>query len=328
MILPTVSVVMPAFDVEGFIERALTSALSQTHSPLEVLVVDDASSDSTRAVVERMACEHPEVRLIALPDNRGPARARNVAISEAFGEFVAILDADDAWRQDRLQRLLEVAVDHEADFVADNHVFFDLAAGVEEGIAFEADWDVKPLTAAGFFRNDLPEISPLNFGLLKPVIRRRFLQDEDLAYDEEQRYGEDFKLSAEVLLRGARAYVTSYPGYIYSVRIGAISGRPNTASSSVPRFDRLVAVSDELERKYGDRLDDETLSAIRGRRRHLSLIHLSNVGRRYRRHRRYGRYASFHLRHPRLVAMLARRVARRVLPTRAKALTSRRSPEL
>jgi glycosyltransferase involved in cell wall biosynthesis len=98
---PLVSVVVPAFQAEAFIGEALESALGQESARVEVLVVDDGSTDRTAEV----ASSYP-VRLIR-QSNRGPAAARNAGLSLAGGEFMTILDADDIWPRDRLARQVE-----------------------------------------------------------------------------------------------------------------------------------------------------------------------------------------------------------------------------
>jgi glycosyltransferase involved in cell wall biosynthesis len=93
---PLVSVVVPAFQAEAFIGEALESALGQDCGGVEVVVVDDGSTDRTAEV----ARAYP-VRLLR-QSNRGPAAARNAGLALARGEFMTILDADDIWPRDRL----------------------------------------------------------------------------------------------------------------------------------------------------------------------------------------------------------------------------------
>jgi glycosyltransferase involved in cell wall biosynthesis len=100
---PLVSVVVPVHDGERFIGATLDSALGQTYRSLEVVVVDDGSSDRTRAIVEARAAADPRVRLVTQA-NRGVAAARNRGIAEARGELIAPLDADDLWDPAKIER--------------------------------------------------------------------------------------------------------------------------------------------------------------------------------------------------------------------------------
>ena len=93
---PVVSVIMPAFNAERFIGRAIESALNQSLTDLEVVVVDDASTDGTVDVVR--AFDNPRIRLYESANNGGPSVARNLALAEARGEHIAVLDADDWFR--------------------------------------------------------------------------------------------------------------------------------------------------------------------------------------------------------------------------------------
>src|SRR5690606_32136288 len=93
--LPAVSVVVPCYNVEGFVRRAVESAAAQTHRPLEIICVDDGSTDGTLGVLRELEAEHPGlVRVLAGPNGGAPA-ARNRGLKEARGEYVQFLDADD-----------------------------------------------------------------------------------------------------------------------------------------------------------------------------------------------------------------------------------------
>jgi glycosyltransferase involved in cell wall biosynthesis len=109
----SVSVIIPAYNAEKFLARAIDSALNQTVPPIEVLVVDDGSQDDTAAVV---AGYGPPVRLLQKP-NGGPASARNLGAREAHGDWLAFLDADDLWKEAKLERQFAVAVRENADLV-------------------------------------------------------------------------------------------------------------------------------------------------------------------------------------------------------------------
>jgi glycosyltransferase involved in cell wall biosynthesis len=103
---PTVSVVLPVFNGEASIGRAVRSVLGQTISDLELVLVDDGSTDRTSEVVSGYS--EPRLKSIRLERNSGTAAARNVGISRARGEYVAFLDSDDEWLADKLERQLEL----------------------------------------------------------------------------------------------------------------------------------------------------------------------------------------------------------------------------
>src|SRR5262249_3226700 len=100
---PLVSVIVAAYNAERYIEETCLSVLGQTYTPLELVVVDDGSTDRTGAIVSALTASDPRVHLIH-QTNSGVAAARNRAIAAARGEFIAPLDADDLWHSTKIER--------------------------------------------------------------------------------------------------------------------------------------------------------------------------------------------------------------------------------
>ncbi len=102
-----VSIVMPSFNSAPFIEASIASVRAQSYGNWELLVSDDGSTDNTLQIVAHAAAGDPRIRLIASSKNLGPAVARNAAIAQAAGRFIAFLDSDDLWKPEKLQRQLD-----------------------------------------------------------------------------------------------------------------------------------------------------------------------------------------------------------------------------
>src|SRR5262245_4665161 len=100
-----VSAVIPCYRCRGTIHRALDSVAAQTALPREVILVDDCSADGTAEAIGRIASEYPDgwVRVLTLPVNGGPGRARNAGWDAAAQPYVAFLDADDSWHRSKLE---------------------------------------------------------------------------------------------------------------------------------------------------------------------------------------------------------------------------------
>ena len=98
--MPRVSAIVPTFNSAQFLGRSISSALAQSYTDYEVIVVDDGSTDETREVVAQFG---DRVRCLYQP-NRGPSAVRNLALSVANGELIAYLDADDVWYPHKLER--------------------------------------------------------------------------------------------------------------------------------------------------------------------------------------------------------------------------------
>jgi glycosyltransferase involved in cell wall biosynthesis len=111
MTAPTVTVIVPAWNCPRLVVEALDSVRAQTFTDYEVIVVDDGSTDQTPEVLRRYGDDWPEMRLIQA-EHKGLAAARNRAIAEMRGQYIALLDADDLWLPDKLRRCM--------DFLAEN----------------------------------------------------------------------------------------------------------------------------------------------------------------------------------------------------------------
>lgn len=100
-----ISVVVPAYNAEDFVERILASVLGQSHDNIEIVVVDDGSTDQTASIVKRLAADDKRIRLVQ-QENSGVAAARNAGIRASRGTYIAPLDADDLWHPSKLEKQL------------------------------------------------------------------------------------------------------------------------------------------------------------------------------------------------------------------------------
>lgn len=111
-----VSVIIPTYNRETVIGRAIESVLKQTYPHFELLIIDDGSTDQTKQVVEQIADER--IRYILLEENGGVAHARNVGIAETQYDYIAFLDSDDEWMPEKLEMQMEKLLDSSAGFGA------------------------------------------------------------------------------------------------------------------------------------------------------------------------------------------------------------------
>lgn len=98
-----VSIIIPTYNREEYIERAVLSILRQTYDRYEIIIVDDGSTDHTQEVIERIAEKEKCIRYIKLEQNQGVAHARNVGMREAAYDYIAFLDSDDEWLPEKLE---------------------------------------------------------------------------------------------------------------------------------------------------------------------------------------------------------------------------------
>ncbi|MFZ4541318.1 MAG: glycosyltransferase family 2 protein [Rickettsiales bacterium] len=224
-----ICVVIAAYNAAEYIARAVKSALAQ-HEVNEVIVADDASRDETVAVAR--ACDDGSGRLKVLvaEKNGGPSVARNRAIAVSSSAWISILDADDFFVDGRMKHLLAHAA--EADLLADNMYQVEAADITTRTKRLLPDF-AEPLhiNFTDFVLANVTQrgTNRMELGFLKPIIRRQFLSDHGITYQEQMRLGEDFELYARALGLGARMLVIPNAGYVSVIRNNSLSAQHSTA---------------------------------------------------------------------------------------------------
>ncbi len=114
---PLISVVMPCYNAAPYVEEAVESVMGQTYGNVEVIVVDDGSSDESASVVQRLAARYPGRIQLLHTSRMGPFPARNTGLKYCKGAFIAFLDADDWWLPETLEKLHRALMDDAVDLV-------------------------------------------------------------------------------------------------------------------------------------------------------------------------------------------------------------------
>ena len=110
-----ISVVMPCYNAAAFVEEAVNSVMNQTYPDVELIVVDDGSSDGSAGILQQLATQYSPRLNLLYQDHEGPFPARNLALRHANGGFVAFLDADDYWTLEALEKLAAAMQSNHAD---------------------------------------------------------------------------------------------------------------------------------------------------------------------------------------------------------------------
>lgn len=189
--MPAVSVITPAYNVEPYLADAVRSALAQTYGDLEVLIIDDGSTDGTAAVARRCAESDPRVRVLHKP-NGGISTARNLALREARGQFIAILDSDDLWEPEYLEAQVGILESRPDVAIVTGNGWF--LGGVFNGQLARPCPDTRP-------EPDLAAILEDETAVFIMSVFRRAVVDTIGGFDESLRTNEDY----DYWLRAARA---------------------------------------------------------------------------------------------------------------------------
>ena len=121
----TVSVIMPAYNAERYIEAAIRSVMCQSLESWELIVIDDCSRDATVAVAERLAREDPRIRVLRNEENLGVAKTRNKGLDLCRGDYAALLDSDDLWYPEKLASQVALARETGADILYCSYAIVD-----------------------------------------------------------------------------------------------------------------------------------------------------------------------------------------------------------
>lgn len=224
-----VCVIVAAFNASSTICAAVDSALAQERVAVEVIAVDDASTDGTLRQLENVAAADRRLKVLSNTRNAGPAAARNRALEATRARYVTVLDSDDRMEPGRLAAMLALAKEGDWDMVAD-----DLHKVTEHGksAARTRMFSKHPIGARridleAFVRGNLTRLhgGRGEMGFFKPLIRRDFLIENRLGYDESMRLGEDYALYAMALAAGASFLLVDPLGYDALTRADSLSGR-------------------------------------------------------------------------------------------------------
>ena len=204
---PLISVIVPVYNVEGYLEDCLESLLAQTYPSFEILLIDDASRDNSGAVCDACAARDSRVRVIHFSENRGPSAARNEGIRRAQGAYISFVDADDRAEPDLLETLYETLVEAGAD----------ISACGADGIA------LKPDPAAVYTREEaiccLARGVPFNLVPLGKLYRAELVKGS--LFQEDIFYSEDLLFLYSVLKQARRVSYRPDALYHYTQREGS-----------------------------------------------------------------------------------------------------------
>lgn len=239
ILLPTVSVIIPAYNAAGTVERAVRSVLCQSRTDFEVIVIDDCSTDATPEIVREIAAQDKRVRLVQNSTNLGVAASRNCALDAATGMWIALLDADDIWLPKRLEQLLERGTEY--DIISDDLL---IVRSTEMDQPDLQRWRFLPF--AGLKVRDehcltIQEFIKFDLAFLKPLIRRAFINENRLRYDADQRVAEDFYFYLKCLAAAARWLLLQEAYYVYIRGSNSLSrDMARMAKEHICRSDKLL----------------------------------------------------------------------------------------
>ncbi len=241
---PILSVIVPTYNASPYIRQAAQSVLTQSLGDLELIFVDDVSTDDTRAICQQIAKTDTRIHLIGLDRNGGPGRARNRGLDIARGKYVTFLDADDRVCPDAYRNMVATANKYGADIVRGAMGDFFSDSEKPESVAKVPPFTEKHvivseparlrLMALQTFAPPLRDDENLYFGgsVCNAIFRREMIEEANIRFTETPHaMSEDYLFSFSALLAAKKAVIV--PNLVYNYR------KVPTSRCKLPRLDTL-----------------------------------------------------------------------------------------
>jgi len=224
--MPHISIVIPAYNAEAYLQRCLDSIFTQNYEDYEVLCINDGSTDKTPQILEDNAARHTNLIVIS-QSNKGMATARNKGIESASGDYILFVDSDDCLMPNALNTL---ASNLSEDIVGFGTKLFDERTGTStDNICPQTD---KPISGWNYFNQHRLKNLPIHFVCIwQRAYRRTFLLDNKLKFADGLRRAEDDLFTTMVMLQASSITTIKEILYEYRIRSGSIT------RSSDPRME-------------------------------------------------------------------------------------------
>lgn len=225
-----VSVVIPAYNVSNYIEKCVESVRNQTYKNLEIILIDDGSTDSTPMILDKISKQDDRI-LVIHNSNRGVSATRNCGISKARGDYITFVDGDDFLAEDFVEYFTSIMDETAADFcVSENCI-------TKQGDA-SGDYSYKSIDAdkmVGLL------LSPrIVVGCWNKMFKTSFIKNNNLFFVEKLSYGEGLNYICRCAQLSQKSVLTQYKGYYY---------RRNNESSATTAFNMRKIINGELSLK-------------------------------------------------------------------------------
>ncbi len=245
--MPFLSFVIPVYNLEKLLVCCLDSISPQLTPDMEIIVIDDGSTDSSLAVAEAYATSHPETDIRVIhQENGGVGSARNAGLREARGEYIWFVDSDDRLEEHVLPRIVNILLREKPDIFLINYIH------LHDGGLTEPNYVDQRFAGKTMRILDMPEEAASSFAVWncaawRPIVRRTVMVDNKITFPE-QTYYEDHVSSALITHYAETIFIDSPPSYIYLHHNSSASSARN---ERVFQFIAIRKTCLELFRNFG-----------------------------------------------------------------------------
>lgn len=245
------SIIVPVYNVEKYIEKCLDSLVGQTLKDIEVIVVNDGSKDNCQKIIDNYKSKYPKIIKSIVKENGGQGSARNVGLSLAEGEYIAYVDSDDYVISSMFEKLYNNAKKYNSDIsVCGSYVVDDKGKIIKEEV-FHSDkkvFDVK----------SNPDVLFDKMAVWNKIYKKSFLESLNIQFRSKKWY-EDFDFSAIALINAKKISVVEEPLYYYLLREGSTMNNSNIARNLeiIEAFDEILKYTEKekMKEKYYEELE-------------------------------------------------------------------------
>ncbi|MCI7795125.1 MAG: glycosyltransferase, partial [Lachnospiraceae bacterium] len=245
--MPFVSLIIPVYNAEKYLRRCLNSAMEQTWKDMEVIVVNDGSTDSSLEICREYEQMDSRFRIIN-KENTGVSDSRNQAITAARGEYLQFMDSDDWLTPDATEILVQTAVNQDCDLVIADFYRVDKAVFTEKQHIRERGL----LTREQFAEYMMQDPADYYYGVLwNKLYRRKIIVDHDIHMDANLRWCEDFLFNLQFIRHAERFAAVQAPIYYYMKRKGSLVSTDWKKANAVVLKFHLLKEYKELYQSMG-----------------------------------------------------------------------------
>lgn len=223
---PDISVVIPCYNSNNTIERALDSISNQKLLPLEVILVDDCGQDDLSALFDQIKSKYInlfDLKLIKAEENGGAGSARNIGWNNAIGKYIAFLDSDDSWLSEKLEMQLKYFEDDpELTLLGSNHYVEAESNKLDEENLIKTNSDYSEI-------NSFSQLIKNRFATSTVVLKRNI----PFRFKHQKRYSEDFLLWNQIVLSGFKSIVINDHTCVYHKPMYGASGLSSHMSKMI-----------------------------------------------------------------------------------------------
>lgn len=253
-----VSIIIPAYNAQDCISRAITSVLNQTYKNIEIIIINDGSIDKTIYICKDYAKSHKNIKYIS-QDNKGVSSARNKGISLSTGYYICFLDSDDTYEPSFIETLIEQVELNNSDF---SYCLFN-KIHKDQKLEASKSYQNSHIVILDFLNFDYFDICCL-------LIKNNFLKEKRITFDEKLPVGEDVLFILECICHGSYSYVPMHL-YNYIYRNESIMNKKWVTNDYLKEIEAWEKINTKLDELYDKKDKHDILKKIRAKKLNLQI---------------------------------------------------------